>query len=121
MRPVVPRHQRLCTKCSHTVVEDEVHLLFECPAYDNIRAKYESARFANFGGYQQAARIMKHNAQKVREFMDQEPSFQLARFVFECMEYRRSDECDDWNPYFDHQLVGDNWQGQVFDTFSSGP
>jgi hypothetical protein len=64
---------------------------------------------------------MRDDATKVREFMDQEPSYQVAKFVFECMEYRRSDECDDWNPYFDLSLFGEEWRGQVFDTFSSGP
>jgi len=80
-----------------------------------------SAPFAGFGEYQQAARHMEHNAQGLREFLDQQPSLELAQCVFECMEYRRPDECDDWYPYFDHQLVGSNWQGQVIDTISSGP
>ena len=38
---------------------------------------------------------MKHNADNVRLFMDQEPSFQVAKFVYECMEFRRSEECED--------------------------
>ena len=33
-RPKLPRQHRVCSKCSCTVVEDEVHFLFECPAYD---------------------------------------------------------------------------------------
>jgi len=53
--------------------------------------------------------------------MDQEPSYHVAKFVFECLEYRRSEECEDHNPYFDLSLFGDDWQGQLFDTFSSGP
>ena len=64
---------------------------------------------------------MKHNADNVRLFMDQEPSFQVAWFVYECMEFRRSEECEDYNPYFDLSLFGDEWQGRIFDTFSSGP
>jgi len=26
-----------------------------------------------------------------------------------------------YNPYFDLSLFGDEWQGRIFDTFSSGP
>ena len=64
---------------------------------------------------------MKHNTAKVREFMEQEPYFQVAKFVFECMEYRRSEETPDYNPYFDLSLFGDNWHGRVYDTLSSDP
>ena len=39
--PRVPRDERLCEMCPRSVVEDEFHLLFECPAYDTIRAKYD--------------------------------------------------------------------------------
>ena len=45
----------------------------------------------------------------------------VAKFVYECMEFRRSEECEDYNPYFDLSLFGDEWQGRIFDTFSSGP
>jgi hypothetical protein len=49
---------------------------------------------------------MRHNTAKVREFMEQEPYFQVAKFVFECMEYRRSEETPDYNPCFDLSLFG---------------
>ena len=48
--------------------------------------KYEPALFTQFGGCRQATGSMKHHAEDVRKFMDQEPSFQVAKFVFECME-----------------------------------
>jgi hypothetical protein len=51
--------------------------------------------------------------------MDQEPCFQVAEFVYECMEYRRSEECEDCEPYFDLSLFEEDWQGKVYDTFSS--
>ena len=87
-RPKLPRQHRVCSKCSCTVVEDEVHFLFECPAYGRIREKYNTVLFAQFGGCQEASSTMKHNSDNVRLFMDQEPSFQVAKFVFECMEFR---------------------------------
>jgi hypothetical protein len=33
----VPRHNRICTKCSSNVIEDELHFLFECSKYDEDR------------------------------------------------------------------------------------
>ena len=30
----VPRHNRVCTKCSSNVIEDELHFVFECSKYD---------------------------------------------------------------------------------------
>ena len=57
-RPKLPRQHRVCSKCSCTVVEDEVHFLFECPAYDRIREKYNTVLFAQFGGCQEASSII---------------------------------------------------------------
>ena len=38
-RPIVPREERVCSMCG--VLEDEQHVIFTCPLYDNIRNKYE--------------------------------------------------------------------------------
>ena len=84
-----------------------MYFLFDCPAYDRIREKYNTVLFAQFGGCQEASSTMKHNSDNVRLFMDQEPSFQVAKFVYECMEFRRSEECEDYNPYFDLSLFGE--------------
>ena len=41
-KPRLPRSQRVCEKCTWGgTVEDEFHLLFECPRYHHIRLKYE--------------------------------------------------------------------------------
>jgi hypothetical protein len=93
--------------------------LFECPAYESIRLKYDSVLFNKFGGCRQAGRVFKNDPAKDRKFMDQEPCFQVAKFVYEGMEYRRSEECEDCEPYFDLSLFGEDWQDQVYDTFSS--
>jgi hypothetical protein len=45
--------------------------------------------------------------------------FKWHNLCFECMEYRRSEECEDCEAYFDLSLFGEDWQGQVYDTFSS--
>ena len=38
----LPRSERVCQKCTlGSVMEDEYHVLFECPTYHHIRLKYE--------------------------------------------------------------------------------
>ena len=36
----IPREYRLCIFCNHNVVEDEMHFLFVCPLYNEIRQQY---------------------------------------------------------------------------------
>jgi hypothetical protein len=80
--PAVPRQLRTSSKCPpHTVVEDEMHFMFECPAYEDIRSKYDSVLFNKFGGCHQASRAFKNDPAKLREFMDQEPCFHLLKFL----------------------------------------
>jgi hypothetical protein len=38
----VARSQRLCTCCDSAVCEDELHMLFECPAYDALRLRHHT-------------------------------------------------------------------------------
>ena len=33
----IPRHNKVCTKCSSNVIEDELHFLFECSKYNEDR------------------------------------------------------------------------------------
>ena len=39
-RPRLPPEQRLCTRCQLNKVEDEVHILIECPLYALLRDKH---------------------------------------------------------------------------------
>ena len=39
-KPIIPRNNRLCKIC--LVVEDEHHVLFQCPLYNNTRLKYSA-------------------------------------------------------------------------------
>ena len=32
--------QRLCTRCSLSVVDDDTHMLFRCPAFDGLRLQF---------------------------------------------------------------------------------
>ena len=38
-RPKTPRNERVCSFCN--TLEDEQHVVFDCPLYHNIRRKYE--------------------------------------------------------------------------------
>ena len=43
LEPRLPRSLRVCQKCTWgSTVEDEYHVLFECPASHRIRLKYEN-------------------------------------------------------------------------------
>jgi hypothetical protein len=68
----VPRDERLSTRHA---VEDESHvLIFECPAYQQVRHKYGSILFSRFGDtLQSATRVLLRDPGKVPEFMNQEP------------------------------------------------
>lgn len=85
------RDERLCTKCNGGVVEDELHVLFECPFYDDVRAKFSEPLFSQFGGPGGVASVMQHQWFRCAEFMEQEPRF-VARFVHECLQKRRYED-----------------------------
>jgi hypothetical protein len=107
-RPQVPRDERLCVRCTLHGVEDEMHILFECPAYQHIRSKYGRKLFSRFGrNMPSAIRVLTQEPGKVPEFMNQEPRH-VARFVAECLLTRWQNE-DDTVPII----------GNVVDTLSS--
>ena len=70
------------------VVEDEMHFLFECPAYDHLRQQHAQNLFEDLGGIQATISAVVHDGQMWR-FMEQNPK-KMARFVFECSQFRRA-------------------------------
>ena len=66
------RDRRLCERCTDGVVEDEFHLVFECPAYDSVRTKYPEL-FEDFGAAspfgREMAAFMNQNVQQVASFI----------------------------------------------------
>lgn len=117
-QPRIPRSERVCEKCTlGNMVEDEFHLLFECPAYHHIRIKYESVLFAGFGGVSRVSRTMRTPG-KIKAFMEQDPKH-VAAFVWECLEYRRF-EVPDLLPYVTRQEADQlGLVDYIPDTFSS--
>jgi hypothetical protein len=88
LNPRLPRSQRVCQKCTWgTTVEDELHVLFECPTYHHIKLKYEHTLFAAFGGVSQVAKSVRLPG-KMSAFLNQDPR-QVAAFVSECLDYYR--------------------------------
>jgi hypothetical protein len=84
-----------------------LHVLFECPAYQQIQLKYGSKLFSRFkNNLQSAIRVLTREPRKVPEFMNQEPKV-VARFVAECL-HKHWQSVDDPVPY-----------GDLHDTFSS--
>ena len=69
-----PRHLRFCQRCSMGLVDDERHLVFECPAFDQLRC----ARQHLFCGIVDA---------DVRRFMLQRDQAAVLGFVLDCLRY----------------------------------
>ena len=42
VRPALARHMRFCTCCNTQAVGDERHYVFDCPAFQGIRADYDA-------------------------------------------------------------------------------
>ena len=36
----VPHHQRLCARCDAGALDDERHLVFECPSFEHLRVQH---------------------------------------------------------------------------------
>lgn len=89
----LPREQRLCERCSSDLVEDEFHMVFECPAYDCVREKFYSL-FADYCEWQQDGSmqlIADPTGQEMINFMRQSPN-KVAAFVHACFIVRQDPE-----------------------------
>jgi hypothetical protein len=106
-RPVVPRDERLCVRCTRYAIEGELHVLFVCPAYQQIRLQHGSNWFVGLGiSCSLQSGSLTREPGKVSKFVNQEPKV-VAPFVAECLHIHWQSE-DDPLPY-----------GNVHDTFSS--
>jgi hypothetical protein len=88
------RQQRCCTKCSQHVIDDEFHMVMECPSLHSVRAQYATL-FEVVGGY---ARARHATPEQMRVFMNQKPAV-VAAFIYDCLALR--DDLPDVPPYLD--------------------
>ena len=90
------RPDRLCRCCNMGIVEDEVHLTFECLLYVDIRQKYGEL-FRDFiisnNGGQSIGIAISDTDNMMRHFYGQQNQEAVAKFVAACVNKR--------NEYFD--------------------
>jgi len=73
----VPYELRICTKCNRHCVQDEEHVLLDCPSADlaNLRAKHR-----------QLFRSHSRNSNRLGDSISQADTKGLALYVHECLE-----------------------------------
>ena len=67
------QQKRICTMCQQGVLRDEKHLVFECPALQDLRDRYENLFQAPQGD-------------AMTLFMWQDDIIGVARFIEACLE-----------------------------------
>ena len=83
--PRTPRQDRLCTRCSMQIVEDEAHLVFECPHYDHIRRRFQDL-FQPF--CISTTIILSDVDSSMRQFFGHENQLRVAKFIQACLGHR---------------------------------
>ena len=78
---MLPRPQRLCSRCGAGQVEDEFHFVFECDAYQVVRDRFWWL-FVDFGGWQSPA--VSPLGRCLADFMQQRQS-SVAAFIYYCL------------------------------------
>ena len=87
---LLPRHQRLCTRCAAGQVEDEFHVVFECDAYELVRERFWCL-FDEFGGWQNPSALANPSGRCLADFMRQRQS-KVAAFIHSCLLVRSDPE-----------------------------
>ena len=80
--PRIPRQNRLCSKCSMQIVEDEAHLVFECPLYASVRHQY-SDLFCRFSIADTI--ILSELDLNMRLFFSHDNQYRVAKFIKACL------------------------------------
>lgn len=75
-RTGVPRSERLCRHCPSGAIGDERHLVFVCPAVQHVRDKY--------------SHLFTPRRPTMRQFMWQDDTVSVVRFVAECLDILQS-------------------------------
>ena len=85
--PKTPIDERICLYCNLNCIEDEKHLLTECPAYDTLRSNaysnisIECPHFMNLSNFNKMIYMLtcEHSTVKVS-----------GKFVYECFQLRKN-------------------------------
>ena len=83
----IPRDERLCSLCSCNKIEDETHLLLDCPNYSSIRDRFFSkiepkSHFYDY--YHMRPYFLSHLMNCTDYFIN----FQVISFISSCFEQR---------------------------------
>lgn len=82
------RKHRTCTCCAMNIVEDEYHVIFECPAYDMARQRH-SMLFDGMSITDNEGRMVVISAlsteQMMHTFMRHENQLKVAKFIRSCL------------------------------------
>jgi hypothetical protein len=85
------RKDRLCKCCSMGIVEDEMHFIFECPLYNNLRQQFRGL-FASFSVVNNQGHITllisDSTEDLMQRFMGQIDQFLIGKFIGKCMTVR---------------------------------
>ena len=84
-RPKIPREDRVCNFCPLNETEDEMHFLFYCPHYDDLRKRFieKQNRFIkqDLNNFNTFCHILFHT--------DNKSSIQCtARYIYNCLKLR---------------------------------
>jgi hypothetical protein len=113
-RPPLLHKHRMCTKCSWQAVDDEYHMIVECPELHDVRMQH-APLFAVFGGvadmYAMRSDVQFH--QEMRVFMNQKPTA-VGAFIHECLEART--HLPDVTPYTVDPFTGLPTVTELFDS-----
>ena len=90
----VPRHDRLWARCTTGLLDDEVHMVFECPSYASVRERF-AVLFTILGGdaHTWASLPAMPDSDTMRRFMHQNPGL-VAAFVHTCWRLRAEPDID---------------------------
>lgn len=79
-QPPLPREERLCQRCSCGVVDDEAHMVWECPALVDTRLHHMD--------------LFRHGASTLSDFLQQDPGC-VGSFLQQC--YRVCGDLEGWS------------------------
>jgi hypothetical protein len=79
----IPRHDRICTFCSMNIIEDELHLVFECPKYRHVR---EDSRWTFL--FDTSILSEQNPNLRMNKFFNQDNQYQIANFIFALVRQR---------------------------------